>query len=296
MSEYDSFTRYLNAKKSVDDRALNQAVWAQMAAAWPHGGRVLEVGAGTGTMIARLQAAGLLQKGVYTAVDADPANIAAARERWAGNLPGVVLELETEDLFSFISRRGGERWDVLFAHAFLDLMDIPATLPLLFKLLRPDGQFYFTINFDGETIFEPAIEPALDADIIHRYHRTMDRREVGGRPSGDSRSGRHLFTHIPAAGGQILAAGSSDWVVHSVAGGYPADEAYFLHFIIETVRRALALEPDLDQERFTRWIKARHEQIERGELVYIAHQLDFWGRIGPNNTDSLSGNTLQPRN
>jgi hypothetical protein len=30
---------------------------------------------------------------------------------------------------------------------------------------------------------------------------------------------------------------------------------------------------------FDRWIEVRHAQIERGELVYIAHQLDFAGRI-----------------
>jgi hypothetical protein len=26
-------------------------------------------------------------------------------------------------------------------------------------------------------------------------------------------------------------------------------------------------------------VEKRHEQIDRGELVYIAHQLDFFGRV-----------------
>jgi hypothetical protein len=82
---------------------------------------------------------------------------------------------------------------------------------------------------------------------------------------------------LRAAGGEILAAGSSDWVVFAPEGVYPADEAYFLHFIIDTVRGALdgAIAP----ERIDAWASARHAQIERDILVYIAHQLDFFGRV-----------------
>jgi hypothetical protein len=100
-----------------------------------------------------------------------------------------------------------------------------------------------------------------------------------GEPSGDSRSGRHLFGHLRAADIDILAVGSSDWVVFAGKEGYPADEAYFLHFIIQTMAGALRGNPALDQARFDRWIKERHAQIERGELVYIAHQLDFLGQV-----------------
>jgi hypothetical protein len=80
------------------------------------------------------------------------------------------------------------------------------------------------------------------------------------------------------AGAQILAAGGSDWVVYAEADGYPADEKYFLQFIVETMHRALADHPALDSVQFTDWIGQRQAQIETGELVYIAHQLDFVGR------------------
>jgi hypothetical protein len=59
--------------------------------------------------------------------------------------------------------------------------------------------------------------------------------------------------------------------------GYPADEAYFLHFILHTIYTALAGHPQLDAERFATWITERHTQVEQGTLVYIAHQLDFLG-------------------
>ena len=172
-------------------------------------------------------------------------------------------------------------------------MDIEATLPILFSLLKPGGLFYFTINFDGATILEPAIEPKFDALIEHLYHQTMDDRVINGRKSGDSQSGRHLFSYLRKLNTNILAAGSSDWVVFAASQlpepaegngsirnhNYPADEAYFLHFIIHTMQQALSNHPQLDQTKFNDWIAERHLQIENGELIYIAHQLDFVGRI-----------------
>lgn len=272
-----SFPRYLAAKKSVDDRALNWYVWQTMAAALPTPARILEVGAGIGTMVERFWERGLLDGRMYTAVDNQPDNIAEARRRLKHL--DKDIHLETIDLFDFIRREQGQQtWDLLIAHAFLDLMDIPATLPQLFSLLKPGGHFYFTINFDGATILQPTIDPALDAQIEQLYHRTMDERLTADRPSGDSRSGRHLFHELRQAGAEILAAGSSDWVVFASPNGYPADETYFLQFIIHTMQGALADHPELDAARFADWIGQRQQQIETGDLVYIAHQIDFLGR------------------
>jgi SAM-dependent methyltransferase len=274
-----TFTRYLSAKKSVDDRALNSHVWQTLVAALPDGPlRVLEIGSGIGTMAERLVERGVLTGGTYTAVDAEPANTAAARARLQALPAAVELELVTDDAFSFATLEQGRRaWDALIAHAFLDLVDVTQALPRLLALLRPGGLCYFTINFDGATILEPAIDPALDAQIEALYHQTMDERITNGRPSGDSRTGRHMFGHLRRAGVDVLAAGSSDWVVFAAAGGYPEDEAYFLHFIIHTLHQALAGHPALDGRLFEAWIAQRHAQIEAGTLVYVAHQLDFVG-------------------
>lgn len=274
-----NFPRYLAAKKTVDDRALNAHVWQTLRQHLPPQPAILEIGAGIGTMVERLAEQQFISSPSYTAIDNQPENIATARQRLA-NLPADMhLTLEAIDLFDFMARERGQRhWDLLIAHAFLDLMDIPATLPQLFALLKPGGLFYFSINFDGVTTLGPAIDPALDAKIEQLYHQTMDERVTDGRSSGDSRSGRHLFTHLRQAGAQILAAGGSDWVVFAGAEGYPKDEKYFLQFIVETMHRALAGHPALDQTKFAAWIAQRQAQIEAGELVYIAHQLDFVGR------------------
>ncbi len=300
------FTRYLSTKKSVDDRALNHHVWQSLIKALPPTTpeaplRVLEVGAGIGTMLERMLERGLLTYAAFTGIDAQAENIAKAKQRlphWADKQGFTVtetaqggllleqegyrvgVELEAIDIFDFIAReRVHRRWDLLVAHAFLDLMDIPATLPLLFSMLREGGLFYFTMNFDGVTILEPVVDPHLNELIQTLYHQTMDERIVNGKISGDSRAGRHLFTYLKDAGAQVLDAGSSDWVVFPGPAGYPADEAYFLHFIIHTIHRALEKHPQLDANRFAAWVDERHAQIERGELVCIIHQLDFVGKI-----------------
>lgn len=280
----NDFIRYLAAKKTVDDRALNRHVWDTLLAYWPVSGEerpchILEIGAGIGTMAQRLHEHYMLHQTRYTAVDAEPANIQEAQRRLDALTLPFAPELEACHLDDFVRREQGKRqWDLLIAHAFLDLMDVPRTLPQLFSLLRPGGLFYFTVNFDGATILQPPIDPAFDALVEQLYHRSMDQRVTAGQPSGDSQTGRHLFGHLGRAGAQILAAGSSDWVVYAAEGGYYGDEAYFLTFIVQTMHNALARHPELDPQRFADWIARRHAQIESGELVYIAHQLDFVGR------------------
>jgi SAM-dependent methyltransferase len=304
-SDY-SFTRYLAAKKSVDDRALNRTVWESLAravASCPAKDqvRVLEIGAGIGTMIERVLDWGLLTRSTYLALDAEKANISEAASRlplWASNNgytvenilhndirvkrkdQEVLVKLETADLFDFLDRDSGDsKWDLLIANAFLDLVDVSSTLPALLSLLKPGGLFYFTITFDGATIIQPESDPSLDAQIEAAYHQTMDRRIIRGKPSGDSRTGRHFFEQVRSAGASLLEAGASDWVVFAGPNGYRGDEAYFLHFIIHTMGSALDGNPALDQARLARWVSERHAQIDQGRLVYIAHQMDFFGSV-----------------
>lgn len=279
------FIRYLEAKKTVDDRALNRTVWQTMLATLPPQSaetplRVLEIGGGIGTMVKRMAAWGALTHAAYTLVDAEAANIAAAQRRLAGfGQTNIALELVTDDLFAYCARAAGyKNWNLLVAHAVLDLLDVPTALPQLLACLTDGGVFYFTINFDGATIFEPVIDPALDAQIEHLYHRSMDARMTNGKPSGDSQAGRHLIHQLRAAGTTVLAAGSSDWVVFAGKDGYSADEAFFLHTIIDMIYAELKGCTELNGVQFAQWIETRRRQIDNGELVYIAHQLDVVGR------------------
>lgn len=288
----EDFLRYLIAKRSIDDRSLNRTVWAHLVeavrarqATLARPLRVLELGAGVGTMVERLLEWRLFDPdahGVeYTLLDAESALLAAAQQRLAEPPSWLRLNYAAANALAYAERAAhymhASRCDLLIANAFLDLLDLRRALPALRTLLVDEGLFYFTINFDGATLLEPAIDPPFDAAIEAAYHRTMDERNIDGHPSGDSRTGRHLFTQLPPAGFAIHSAGSSDWVVHPVGGKYPNDEAFFLHFIVATMHDALCREQALDQLRFASWIDERHAQIDRGELIYIAHQLDFFG-------------------
>lgn len=299
-----SFRRYLRAKRTVDDRALNREVWEALSSAVPVATReaplrALEVGAGSGAMLQRMLDWGLLDYSEYTGVDLSEENVAAGREALAawGEEKGHRVEREggeglrftwrggraearmvCADAFAFLSGDEEGQWDLLVAHAFLDLVDVPTALPRLLGSLRPGGLFYFTINYDGETAFEPEIDQEFESLLMRAYHQTMDGRVVDGKPSGDSRTGRHLFAQLRAAGAEILAAGGSDWVVYAGEEGYAADEAYFLHYIIHTVAEALAEHAEVDQAMLANWVTERQAQIEMGELTYVAHNLDFVGR------------------
>ncbi|MGD9819514.1 MAG: hypothetical protein AB7V04_12575, partial [Desulfomonilaceae bacterium] len=68
-----SFPRYLSSKKTVDDRALNRVVIERFKEELQNINdecpRILEIGAGIGSMIDRLVDWGILNKGHYVALD-----------------------------------------------------------------------------------------------------------------------------------------------------------------------------------------------------------------------------------
>jgi SAM-dependent methyltransferase len=289
------YVRYLAAKATVDDRALNRHVLAELRRLMPAGApRVLEVGAGLGTMVARLMDWGAVAAGEYILLDADRRLLdcsrrwlcdwAAARGLRSDLLPDglrvgdIRVRLVHAELGRYLETAPGAPADVLIANAVLDLVDVPAVLPGLLRLLVPGGVYWFTINYDGESIFAPG--HPHDDQIMQAYHHDMDERIRYGRPAGESRTGRRLFHHLRAAGAPALAAGSSDWVVGAGPdGNYPDDEAYFLRGILNTIQNALHGRQDrVEPADLAGWLAVRGRQLAAGELVYIAHQLDFAGR------------------
>jgi len=265
----DAFRRYLRAKRTVDDRALDRRLveilrerLADRAAASAGPLRVLEVGAGIGTMVARLIDWGVLPPGEtrYVAVDRDGETLAGlgpflrewatdregsvSIEAAAGNADGDALVVETDartvrvepvaaDAVAYAAERPSE-WDALIGMALLDVLDLDG-LDALVDALAPGGTYYFPITFDGGTRFRPAHPD--DRAVERLYHRHMDEK-----PGGNSRAGGAALSRLRAADDStLLGVAGSDWVVRPADGaaGYPGDEAFFVRHILDTVEDAV---------------------------------------------------------
>ena len=255
--------------------------------------KVLEIGAGIGTMLVRAVERGLLAgPSTYVATDCDAERFRAARTyisqwarqqghslSWSGALAG---RLRTDDadvsvVFDPISAETlADQPDkhtfchLLIAHAVLDLIDFPSLLPKLLPKLKDSGLALLTCNFDGETLFLPECD--YDEEIIRCYHGSMEARRTGS-----SRTGRGVLSFLQRSGIEILAAGSSDWVIHPCIPGYCADETHFLHAIIETVEGELGKKKN-PPSGLGAWARLRHRQVEDGQLSFLARNLDLLAR------------------
>lgn len=284
-----STVRYLKAKTAVDDNALNRHVYDALAQGINDMGdrplRVIELGAGVGSTFRRLFERGLLSTGEYVMVDLDSESLAEA-ERVVGETVGSggvgpSVDYVVQDAVAYLREQAeaGRLADVIIGQALVDLLNVPEFLEAVANALSPGGLLYLPITFDGETVFEPTTNTLLNARVVDSYHRTMDdRRTLSGLATGGSQAGRALLEEIPRAGLEIAAAGSSGWVVYPQEGGYPEDVAYFLHHIINFVWEALSERSIVFSAGLEEWVADRHRQIEIGELIYIAHQLDVLTR------------------
>nr|WP_233739798.1 class I SAM-dependent methyltransferase [Halovenus carboxidivorans] len=252
--------------------------------------RVLEVGAGIGTMVARFFEWEILPPGAtaYTAVDHQSENVAELPRylrSWAADRdvsvddagrtllgPDRRVDLETVDGDALAhAERTDEEYDLVVGAALLDIID-RSNLDALLGTLAPGGTYYFPITFDGETRFYPAHD--ADRTVERHYHAHMD-----AKPGGSSRAGGETLARLQATPGVSVDAAGSDWVVTPAEAGYPADEAYVLRHILSTVEEAVTEITDGEFEQLDRWIDRRTEQVDAGRLIYLTHQLDLLGRV-----------------
>jgi hypothetical protein len=264
--------QYLEAKRTVDDRALDRRVRDRFVDELPASPRIREAAAGTGVTVPRLLDWGVTA-GDYVGVDRGGDVIALARERRAGECGGAPTEagFRVDDLTvrfeqgDALTAFAGDGADCVVAQAFLDLVPVDDALDAFVDALRPGGLVYAPITFDGETTFQPD-HPADDA-VVAAYHDAID-----AEPGRDSRAGRHLLDRCRAREGDLLAVGASDWVVYPP---YPADERAFLATILEFVSDAVEgrVEGAVD------WLRTRRRQLDAGELSYVAHGYDVLYRV-----------------
>ncbi|MBI5589733.1 MAG: methyltransferase domain-containing protein [Deltaproteobacteria bacterium] len=303
----DTYISYLAAKKSVDDRALNRYVWQKLKAGLRPSTpreplRVIEFGAGIGTMFERVVEWGLAPHMHYTLVEQNPDYLDGFRsrsvpeqfgrshtphERISDKAAAVethgspAVETLCADLYDVIAEPGQQgQWDLIIAHAVMDLVEAAEVLAGFARLVKPGGLLYLSLIYDGCTEFLPSEDPDFEQALLCRYHLSMDRRATRHGHTGTSRAARAMFSRLAALNLPILAAGGSDWLVYPRAGRYPADEAFFLDTIIDTIDRQLQQDPAVDPDRLAAWASRKHNRVKAGELIFMARNMDFLAR-GP---------------
>jgi SAM-dependent methyltransferase len=300
------FERYLSAKETVDDRALDRRVLGRVAddlraASSP---RVLEAGAGTAAFCRRLLGWDEVPDCTYVAVDTDADLLATGRDRILARARDVGFEARVVDPpetdpdlplddpelahVAALRLRGPARldvhlvagdaervaargtWEFVVAQAFADLLT-PAGIERLVSGVDRGG-VYLPITFDGGTAFAPS-HPADDA-VIDAYHATMV--DDSGERLGAT-AGRRLLTLLPELGVGLDAVGGSDWVVSPLDGAYPADESYFLRVVVDTVADAVG--GHVAPETVEAWLETRRREREEKHLHFVARNLDLYGRV-----------------
>ncbi len=311
IDETFDYPAYLAIKQAIDDRSLNQSVWQALAASLKsqvvsHGFKLLEIGAGTGSMIIRLLNAGLLDHCQYFAVELEPGFARVAENElsvWAGangyrmDVIGAsswtlgkdeeVIEIQwlAVDILELTSDFASGYFDMLIGHAIIDLLPVPECLPGLLNLVKPGGDYYFSLNYAGVTSFSP-IHPR-DLDITEAYHRDMDTRFPGIKWRA-SQTGQLLGSWLKEQGHQVLAEGDSDWQLSSGPTPSAADNR-FVGNILDTMAKALAGLEGLED-----WLNLRRQQADSGNLLFFAANRDYFGRT--NLVDTPQGKESDKQN
>jgi hypothetical protein len=287
-----SYPKYLSAKEEVDEKALNERVLRrfldELCQRTDGRPQILEVGGGTGAMLRRLMSRledTPKQELEYTLVEERKSNVDAAQSAlraWAqrneydlqkegsyhyllqnSQLDRIRVEFLVGDFFEYAARRE-ERFDAIIAQAVLDLVDLGRTFQDLRALLRDRGLWYLPMHFDGLTAFEPSIDPSVDQSILRSYHKSMAQPQTGRRILSTLREGKS----------SLLKVGSSDWIVHSEETRYTDKEEYFLRSILQFIHDEIRQFAEISDDVLDEWIHRRKQQLEAGNLIYLAHQID----------------------
>ncbi len=304
--EASGYAPFLLAKRAIDERALNERIWASamhQLDETPAGRayRILELGAGVGGMLERILARTAVRQLVYTVVEPEATHIDALRVELCafGEREGyrvdamdaarlvltrvdrrVEIQLAQEDVFAFLERPASEAYDLLVAQAFLDLFEIEPLMSLLVSAVVPGGGLYFPITFDGVSSWLPVIDAAFDDRVEHQYHRSMDARGAAMDRAPRSRTGRHVVYHLARRTAiAAVESGGSDWIVCAPFGGeLQAGEAAFLHALLDGYERELTGQFEDESEQWRAWLTLRRRSIDTGGALFLAHHLDIFAQ------------------
>lgn len=291
------FADFLRAKYALDQRSLNRDVretWIDLLS----GKRqltVLDMGTGTGSMIKRILESPIQSSMSITALDKEPELLRIAQRDIAALLTEQGFEFSTQDSQISAHRkdrtvdvafaptalekfkpRGGMRFDLITAHAVMDIVPLAGTVARMQDWLTDTGMFYATLCYDsGTALFPPYENEVFESRLMTEYDASMDNRFVDGQRIGGARSGRRLHRLLDTAGFTITAYGSSDWNITPLHGEYRDSDKICLTTLLACIRDEGAQSSLIDQAELARWHEDRSRLLEANKLGLIVHQLDI---------------------
>lgn len=279
-----AFADFLQAKFALDERSLNREVRGAFLDALRSLPRIqcLDVGAGTCATLRRLLNSALTTPLCLTALDRDPGLLDIARQEaagWLRNKQLTTIRFAASELKDY---RPDRLYNVITAHAFLDIAPLPEALRLFAAWLQPGGYLYASINYDGDTALLPEYDDAsFEARLLGHYNHTMERRRVDGQATGGAYCGRRLHGLLPEYDFDVLAYGSSDWNITPFLGEYRDGDAICLMALLEMIRGEGESSALFHQDQLDRWREDRLRLLQRRRLGLIIHQLDLLARYHP---------------
>lgn len=268
---------YLEAKRAIDDAALDADLAARFREQLPDAPTLVDLGCGTGSMLGRLLEWGITD-GTYIGIDADGDVLNAARRlrmeeaRERGYevsatadglcIGGLTVQLDQADALDRL--RAVESPDAIVGLSFADLVGAEPLMEAARAVATTGTQLYLPITFDDHTVFAPAHRD--DDAVVGAFHAAM-RRE------GSPDVGRRLIAVLDQDTGAV-AVRPSDWLVRPRADGYTPEAEQFLEHIIGLIEAAVPETPER-----AAWVHRRRAEVAAGELWYIAHQYDLLYRF-----------------
>ncbi len=324
--QLQAFNDYLEAKYNLDNRSLSGEVNRLFRNA-VHAGerplRVCDLGTGTGAMVRRvlqmvpgpleIEAVDLEERDLREAEALTRKALAAGGlrvpdgEQSSGPAAGSSDEngltvqdhegraarvwFRSADLGSSAGRAmlAGGGFDVITAHAIMDLLALRPTMKAIASGLRPGGVFYATLTYNGATTLLPGYcDRGFEEALIELYEASMDAR---GGSDGGRRAGARLYDAAVAAGLSVTGFGASDWEIVPGRWGYSAGEAAVAGALVEMIYAELEGNRKLRKQDLERWRDERHAQIEAQRLTVVVHHTDLLA-VKP---DDAGSRTVTPR-
>ncbi|MGR9101009.1 MAG: hypothetical protein ACU826_10625, partial [Gammaproteobacteria bacterium] len=232
-----------------------------------------------------------------TALDRDPGLLKIAEDGVSNSLkasgyrrtgPGRYVldgesgrEIETAFVCADLSDfEGGDgAFDLIAAHAIMDLVPLPQAVDFFYSLLRPGGLFYATIHYDGETALYPRYGDAeFEKTLLDAYDASMERRTVEGLPTGGVFCGRRLYRTLADRGFDIPAYGSSDWNATPKHKAYRGGDGEVISRLLQWMAGEAGRCPGIDPGVLNLWLSDRTKRLQSAELGVIIRNLDILAR------------------